>query len=113
MQNSLCTQRINVPEIVQYGFKAERKTQSPYRKVTYLSDSAQKADQYTDTRRTRRNKGLTMFLVGVALGLTVKEKFSHFNCGTVVAGSGKLFQEFVAKRDDFLLPQLLIEYNRV
>ena len=107
------TPRDNVPRIVQNGFKGELNTRSSYGKGTYLSDSAQKADQYTDTRRTRRNKGLTMFLVGVALGLTVKEKLSHFNCGTVVAGSGKLFQEFVAKRDDFLLPQLLIEYNRV
>ena len=54
-----------------------------------------------------------MFLVRVALGWTVKEEFRHLDCDTVVAGSGKLFHEFVAKRDDFLLPQILIEYNRV
>ena len=107
------TSRINVPEIIQHGLKAEKNTRSPYGKGTYLSDSAQKADQYTDTQGTRTNKGLTMFLVRVALGWTVKEEFRHLDCDTVVAGSGKLFQEFVAKRDDFLLPQILIEYNRV
>ena len=107
------TTRDNVPYILQYGFKAEKTTRSPYGKGTYLAESSQKADQYCDKSGTRSNEGLTMFLVRVALGWTVKEQFSHLDCDTVVAGTGKLFQEFVAKKDDNLFPQLLIEYNRV
>ena len=107
------TPRENVTAIIQNGFKAEKNTRSPYGRGTYLTDNAQKADQYTDKLGTRTNTGLTMLLVRVALGWTVKQEFSHLACDTVVAGSGKLFQEFVAKNDHYLLPQLLIEYDRV
>ena len=107
------TPRNNVSKIVQQGFKAAKNKRSSHGKGTYLTLSAQKADQFTDLVGTRTNEGLTMFLVRMALGWTVNSEFGHFNCDTVVAEGGKLFQEFVAKRDNFLLPQLLIEYNRV
>ena len=107
------TPRDKIKGILQHGFRAKNNWRSLYGKGTYLTDSAQKADQYTDQLGTRTNNYLTMFLVRVALGWTVKEQFSHLDCDTVVAGTGKLFQEFVAKKDNNLFPQLLIEYNRV
>ena len=107
------TPQAKVSDIIQLGLKASKNVRSPYGKGTYLTDSAQKADQYADKLGPRTNKGLTIFLVRVALGWTVKEEFSHLDCDTVVASRGKLFPEFVAKKDENLLAQLLIVYNRV
>ena len=99
--------------ILSKGFKAAKNTRSPYGKGTYLTDSAQKADQYADKYGSGNSKlGLTMFLVRVALGWTVNEEFSHLDCDTLFAGKGKLFQEFVSKKDEFLIPQILFVYNR-
>ena len=106
------TTRGNVSEIIQHGFKTEKNRRSAYGRGTYLTDSSQKADQYTDILG-RRTKGLTMLLMRVALGWMVKEQFSHLDCDTVIAGKGNLFQEFVAKKDENLFPQFLIEYDRV
>ena len=103
----------NLTGIVTEGFKGEKNRSSLYGKGTYLTDSAQKADQYTDTNNSRAKSELTMFVVRVALGWMVDEQFQHLDCDTVLAGKGKLFQELIVKRDELLLPQYLIVYDRV
>ena len=108
------TPRSNVPSILKQGFKAEKNTRPMYGKGTYLTDSSQKADQYTDKFGPGMNTGLTMFLVRAALGRTLSEVFGILEqCDTIVDGERKLFKKFVVKKDECLLPQLLIEYDRV
>ena len=107
------TKKNHVTGIIQKGFQAKKNTRSPYGKGTYLTDSAQKADQYTDESGSRGRSELTMFVVRVALGWMVDQQFQHLDCDTVLAGKGKLFQELVVKRDELLLPQYLIVYDRI
>ena len=107
------TKMDNVAGIITEGFKAEKNRNSMYGKGTYVTDSAQKADQYTDTNNSRGRSELTMFVVRVALGWMVDEQFQHLDCDTVLAGKGNLFQELIVKRDKLVLPLYLIIYDRV
>ena len=106
------TARENVTTIIENGFDGKKNKRSPYGKGTYLSDSAQKADQYTDCPSARGQKNLTMFVVRVGLGKVVEEG-SDVTCDTIVAGKTKLFREFVCKTVQLLFPQFLIVYERM
>ena len=107
------TPRKNIEKILKEGFKAAKNRRSPYGKGTYLSDSAQKADQYTDCPNARGQHSLTMLVVRVGLGRVVGEDGRDDEASdTVVAGRDKLFREFVCKTDQLLFPQFLVVYDR-
>ena len=107
------TLRYNLRKILKEGFKTAKNRRSPYGKGTYLSDSAQKADQYTDCPNARGQHSLTMLVVRVGLGRVVGEDGRDDEASdTVVAGRDKLFREFVCKTDQLLFPQFLVVYDR-
>ena len=79
-----------------------------------MSEHAQKADQYTDSRK-RRSTDLYMFIVRVALGKTelYESKIAGQNYDTIVGGTTKLFREFVKTDTTQIYPEFLIHYDRL
>ena len=80
----------------------------------YLSEHAQKADQYTDGGETRRDTDLYMLVVRVALGKAemYEKRKSNVKYDTIIGGENKLFREFVKGDAAQLYPQFLIRYDR-
>ena len=80
----------------------------------YLSEYAQKADQYADKDTWPRYEDLYMLVVRVALGKTemYEKQKPNVQYDTIVGGEKALFREFVKVRTAQLYPQYLICYDR-
>ena len=110
------TNEANIRNLVDCGFCLKFSKRGLYgHPAVYLSELSQKADQYTDPGNYRIYGPLYMFINRAALGNT--ELFEHKIDGkmydTVVGGSDKLFREFVKTSENQILPEFLVEYDRV
>lgn len=109
----------NLKGIITRGFDLGKSKRGLYgRPGIYLTESSQKADQYTDKtiadRRTATDQYLMMVIVRVALGRTklFEKKRPGKTYDTIVAGSDKRFREFVVTRSSHIYPQFLVIYKR-
>ena len=109
------TDRIAIDSIVQEGFNLRYCKGGMFgHPGIYLSDHAQKADQYTD-KNERRSTDLYMLVVRVALGRTemYEKKKSGEYYDTIVGGTNNLFREFVKTDTAQLYPEFVVNYDRL
>ena len=118
----------NVRSIVKHGFDLNRASHtSLYGRGIYFAESSEKADQYADPPRNRRNNDLTMFVVRVKPGVVKSyesddvtpprktscfERVYHMTPPTNMAGMEKRFREVVVHEQERCLPEYLIVYDR-
>ena len=108
------TDRIAINSIVQKGFNLHYCKGGMFgHPGIYLSEHAQKADQYTD-KNERRSTDLYMLVVRVALGRTemYEKKKSGEDYDTIVGGTNNLFREFVKTDTAQLYPEFVVHYDR-
>ena len=109
------TDRIAIHRIPQEGFNVRYCERGAFgHHGIYLSENAQKADQYTD-KSGRRSTDLYMLVVRVALGRTemYEKKESGEDYDTIVGGTNNLFREFVKTDTDQLYPEFVVHYDRL
>ena len=107
----------NINDIVRNGFNIHKAARGLYgHPGVYLAESSQKADQYADKMKTRRNENLSMLIIRTSLGLTVKYNPVGYNLrrvDTVVGGERKRFREFVKRNPAQMYPEFLVIYDRI
>ena len=104
------TDRIAIDSIVQEGFHLRYCERGAFGNPgIYLSEHAQKADQYTNKTGLRSTK-LYMLVVRVALGRTEmhEKKKSGKIYDTIVGGTKNLFREFVKTDTAQLYPEFVV-----
>ena len=109
------TDKIAIHGIVQEGFNLRYCKGGAFgHPGIYLSEHAQKADQYTD-KTGRRSTDLYMLVVRVALGRTemYEKKKSGEDYDTIIGGRNNLFREFVKTYTAQLYPEFVVNYDRL
>ena len=107
------TDKIAIDSIVKKGFNLRYCKGGQFgHPGIYLSEHAQKADQYTD-KTGRRSTDLYMLVVRVALGRTemYEKKKSGEDYDTIVGGRNNLFREFVKTDTAQLYPEFVVNYD--
>ena len=114
------TKNHNVESIVKYGFLIDKAGNGLYGKAIYLTDSCQKADQYSDTTNHRIYKDtyvFAMLLVRASLGVTCKANIRHkTKCHSTIGGKAVTntmkFHEFMFQDTKQLYVDYVIFYER-
>ena len=106
--------------IIEEGLDVRKSRDGLYGRGIYLTESSQKADQYSDSPHKRKRKALTMLVVRTRLG-AIKEwnengpfaaTDSDKPFDTLVAGYDKRFREFIVTDSAHCYPEFLVVYKR-
>ena len=116
------TKEANLKSIVEHGFNYIKYSRvGLYGRGTYLAESSEKSDQYTDYFTTRRQEDLTLIIVRTVLGrvkahtqesVTVADLKPSPTCDSYVTALNKRFREFLLHDGAQIYPQFIVLYDR-